>query len=175
MRKLSAGSMLDAQIKDEDIAMNSRITTSALSNLSKGLIVTSFVLVAAPAFGATSEARASVTATHFEVGLPPDERSAGDVGLNTASAGVGVSSESADANVFVDFGILRASAFASHAVNGRATASAGGFWADTITVNQSGFQGQQAVATVDFAVDGFLDPLGGTLAEFSHVVQISGT
>jgi hypothetical protein len=123
---------------------------------------------------AANVARANATVTTNAPPALPETASKSQVTASSAAAAVSLGSESADANVFVDFGILRASAFVSRGA-GSASASASGVWEDSLTLSSLGFIGQHAEMTISVAVDGFLDPLGGTISEFLHEIKIAGT
>lgn len=123
---------------------------------------------------AANIAAANATVTTNSPPALPQTATQNQTSTTVAAAGVALGSEAADAAVFVDFGILRASAFVSRGA-GFASAQAGGVWEDALTVNSLGFLGQHAEMTVSVAVDGYIDPLGGANAEFRHEIRIAGT
>jgi hypothetical protein len=122
---------------------------------------------------AANVAIANATVTTNAPPAPPQTATQSQSTAISAAAAASLGSEAADANVFVDFGILRASAFVSRGA-GFASAQTLGVWEDSLTLNSAGFQGQHAEMTISIAVDGFIDPLGGADAEFRHEVSISG-
>lgn len=122
---------------------------------------------------AANVAIANATVTTIAPPAAPQTVSQGQSNTTSATAAAALGSEAADANVFVDFGILRAAAFVSRGA-GSASASTLGVWEDSLTLNSFGFDGQRAEMTISVAVDGFLDPLGGANAEFFHEMKIAG-
>ena len=122
---------------------------------------------------AANVAAANATVTTNAPPAPPQTATQGQTTTTSAAAGVALGSEAADAAAFVDFGVLRASAYVARGA-GSASAQAGAIWEDQLTVSSVGFLGQHAEMTVSVAVDGFIDPLGGADAEFRHEIKIAG-
>lgn len=124
---------------------------------------------------ATTLASANAVATFDGPFDPPVTSSDSQTDASSATAGASVPSAQADAAAFADFGILRASVFMTRGgVGSTASASAFANFDDTLTISSAGFNGQVTNMTVSVAVDGYLDPLGGTTSEFRYSIRFEG-
>jgi hypothetical protein len=141
------------------------------------LLVVTVLLAAAPGLAAqaSSQAFASVDVSYDPPSGPLEEDSANDSGAGAASAATGVGPSSGDAAAYAQEGIMRAAAFNSRAGDtSTANASAVATFTDTFTANAPGFAGQHASMKIQMEIEGFLDPLGGTIASLGYRLQING-
>lgn len=132
-------------------------------------------LLSPPVARATTSASVSVFASYDPPSEPLAQASDSDSGPNAASAAVGVGPSVADAASFADHGVLRA--YALNALDNGAVsvahASARASWQDQITLSSPGLDGRTARVTLEFDLDGYLDPTGGAEAILSFVMEFA--
>jgi hypothetical protein len=133
-------------------------------------------LLGASAARAGSSAIASAYVYYDPPEAPLEQVSDNDSNENSATASAGAGPVAADASAFANEGVLRAEAFFARVGGDVSTgdASARAFWEDTLTIGSSGREGQIAQMTVEYEIEGVVDPLGNTLGLFSHEVRVQG-